>query len=126
MTPLEWLVFLVAAGLGAPARYLLDGWVQERTAGAFPWGTFVVNVTGCFALGLLAGAGLYHGLGTTPQVVLGSGALGAYTTFSTMTFESVTLVEEGAHATALRNAAGSLVVGLVAASAGIAIVAASG
>lgn len=123
MSPLAWGAFLLAAGIGAPTRYLLDGWVQDRTGGAFPWGTFVVNVTGCLALGVLTGLGLDHGLGPTPRAVLGSGGLGAYTTFSTLTFETVRLAEEGAVDLALRNAAASLVVGVAAASAGLALTA---
>jgi CrcB protein len=121
MTGATWVPFLVAAALGAPARYLLDGWVQDRTAGAFPWGTFTVNVTGCVALGVLTGLGLYHDLGTTYRTVLGSGALGAYTTFSTLTYETVRLAEEGALNEAFRNAAASFLIGLAAAGAGLAL-----
>ena len=121
MSFLAWAAFLVAAGIGAPARYLLDGWVQDRTEGAFPWGTFTVNATGCLALGVLAGLGLHHNLGTTVRTVLGTGALGAYTTFSTLTFETVRLAEEGAIDEAVRNAAASLLVGLAAVSAGLAV-----
>jgi fluoride exporter len=124
MTAVAWIAFLFAAAVGAPARYLLDGWVQDRTAGAFPWGTFVVNTTGCLALGLLTGLGLYHGLGPTTRAVVGTGGLGAYTTFSTFTFETVRLAEEGAVEEALLNVGGSLVVGLVAAAAGLALMAA--
>lgn len=124
MSALAWVAFLAAAGLGAPARYLLDGWVQDRTGGAFPWGTFTVNATGCLLLGLLTGLGLYHGLGATTATVLGSGGLGAYTTFSTLTFETVRLAEEGDLGDAARNVVFSLVVGLLAASAGLALMAA--
>jgi CrcB protein len=124
MTGPAWLAFLVAAGLGAPARYLLDGWVQDRTHGAFPWGTFTVNVTGCLALGVLTGLGLYHDLGSTARTVLGTGGLGAYTTFSTLTYETIRLAEEGALDEAARNAVGSLLVGLAAASIGLAATAA--
>ena len=53
MTNLAWVAFLAAAAIGAPARYLLDGFVQDRTDGAFPWGTFVVNVSGCLVLGAI-------------------------------------------------------------------------
>ena len=55
-----WVAFLVAAAVGAPARYLLDGLIQDRTRGEFPWGTCVVNVSGSFVLGLLSGLALYH------------------------------------------------------------------
>lgn len=123
MTNAAWLAFLVAAALGAPARYLIDGLVQDRTDGAFPWGTFVVNVSGCLVVGAITGLGLYHGLGATTRTVVGSGGMGAYTTFSTFTFETVRLAEEGAISEALRNVAASFVVGLAAASAGLALTA---
>jgi CrcB protein len=123
MNPLAWAAFVVAAGIGAPGRYLLDGWVQDRTSGAFPWGTLTVNVTGCLALGILAGLGLYHDLGPTARTVLGTGGLGAYTTFSTLTFETVRLAEEGALDEAVGNAAANLLVGLAAAAAGLALTA---
>jgi fluoride exporter len=112
MTAGAWLAFLVAAAAGAPLRYLVDGLVGDRADGAFPWGTFVVNVSGCLALGLLTGLGLYHGLSGTTRSVLGTGGLGAYTTFSTFAFDTVRLAEEGATTNAVRNAAGSFVVGL--------------
>ncbi len=112
---------VVAGAAGALARYLLDGFVQDRTAGAFPWGTFVINVTGAFALGLLTGAALYHGFPSTPRIVLGTGFCGAYTTFSTFTFESVRLLEEDARTEALLNVAGNLVVAVAAAAAGLAL-----
>jgi CrcB protein len=124
VSALAWAAFLVAAGTGAPARYLLDGWVLDRTSGAFPWGTFTVNVTGCLALGLLAGLGLYHDLGGgTVRTVLGSGGLGAFTTFSAFTFETVRLAEEGALNEAVRNAAASVLLGVAAAGAGLALTA---
>jgi CrcB protein len=123
VSSLAWVAFLVAAAIGAPARYLLDGWVQDQTSGAFPWGTFTVNVTGCLVLGLLSGLGLYHGLDATTRTVLGTGGMGAYTTFSTFTFETVRLAEEGALDEAFRNAIAGFLVGLAAASAGLAIMA---
>lgn len=123
MTPLAWIAFVIAGAVGAPLRYLLDGAIAERSRGVFPWGTFVVNVTGSFALGLLAGLGLYHGLSPTLRVVVGTGFLGAYTTFSTFTFETVRLVEEGARNEAIRNAVGTLAAGAVAAAAGLALAA---
>jgi CrcB protein len=117
------VLFCVAAAVGAPARYVLDGYVQERADGAFPWGTLVVNSTGCLLLGLLTGWGLYHHLDASARTVLGTGGLGAYTTFSTFSFETVRLAEEGATNEAVRNTLANLVVGLVAASAGLALMA---
>jgi fluoride exporter len=123
VTNAAWLAFLAAAAIGAPARYLIDGFVQDHAAGVFPWGTFVVNVTGCLVLGTVTGLGLYHGLDASTRTVLGTGGMGAYTTFSTFAFETVRLAEEGAINEALRNAAASLVVGLAAASVGLALAA---
>lgn len=120
MTAAAWVAFLIAAGLGAPARYLVDGWVQDRTEGDFPWGTLIVNVTGCLVLGFLTGLGLYHGLGATPRTVIGTGGMGAYTTFSTFSWETVALAESGEVVQAARYVAASLLVGLLAAAAGLA------
>jgi CrcB protein len=123
MTGTAWIAFVVAAAIGAPARYLVEGLVQQRTGGRFPWGTLAVNVSGCFLLGVLTGLGLYHGLGATPRLVLGTGGLGAYTTFSTFTFQSVSLLEQRFTGTAAANVAGSFLLGLAAASAGLALTA---
>lgn len=123
MTPLILVGLLAAGAAGAPARYLLDGLVQDHTAGAFPWGTFVVNVTGSLLLGIITGAALYHALPNTPKVWLGTGFCGAYTTFSTFTFETIRLLEEGAISDAFRNAVASLLAGTAAAAAGLALAA---
>lgn len=123
MSPLAWVAFVAAGAIGAPVRYLVDGAIGDRTSGAFPWGTFVVNITGSLLLGFLTGLALYHGFPDTPRVVLGTGFCGAYTTFSTHTFETVRLLEDGAHGPALRNALGTLVAGAVAAAAGLALAA---
>jgi CrcB protein len=124
MSTPAWIAFLVAAAIGAPASYVLDGAVQDRVSGAFPWSTFVVNVSGCLVLGILTGLGLYHGLHATTRTVIGTAGLGAYTTFSTFTYETVRLAEEGAVNEAFRNSAASFVVGLAAASGGLALTAA--
>ena len=124
MTLVAWIAFLATAAVGACARLLVDGWVQERTRGVFPWGTFVVNASGCLVLGGLTGLGLYHGLGATTRTVVGTGGLGAYTTFSTFTFETVRLAETGALRSAFRYVAASMIVGLAAAAAGLALMAA--
>ena len=80
-----------------------------------------VNVTGSLLLGLITGLALHHGLARTTRIVLGPGFCGAYTTFSTFSFETVRLVEEGAVAEAFRNAAGTLVIGAAAAGLGLAL-----
>ncbi|MCW3045049.1 MAG: CrcB protein [Actinobacteria bacterium] len=120
MSPWAWAGFVVAGAVGAPARYLLDDAISSRTQGVFPWGTLAINVSGSFLLGLLTGLALFHGLPATPRLILGTGFCGAYTTFSTFTYETVRLAEEGAVNEALRNALASLVLGAAAAAAGLA------
>ena len=120
------LVPLLLIGIGgfagAISRYLVDGFVTERTAGAFPWGTLVVNATGSFVLGLLFAATTERGI--LPAEIRGPvmiGFIGAYTTFSTYMLESWGLLESGSYGAALANLGGSVVVGLLAVAAGLAI-----
>jgi CrcB protein len=115
---------LVAVGgaAGAVARYVVDGWVLERTSGELPWGTFVVNVSGAFLLGFLFALAIERDL--LPAEVRGPlmiGFLGAYTTFSTLMLESWRLWEDGAVVLALGNLVGSVAVGMVAVVAGLAL-----
>jgi CrcB protein len=97
-------------GAGAIARLLLDGAVAERAGSPFPWGTLAVNLSGSFALGLVAGAAL-HG---DDYRLLGTGLLGAFTTFSTWMFESHRLGEDGRLRLGALNVVASLVAGVVA------------
>ncbi|HEY3941801.1 MAG TPA: fluoride efflux transporter CrcB [Acidimicrobiales bacterium] len=117
------LFAVVAAGglVGAPARYLLDRAISTRVASDVPWGTFVVNVSGTLLLGFLTGLTLGDHLGPIDRALLGTGFCGAYTTFSTFTFETVRLVEDGRFLAAAGNVLLSLAVGLGAAAAGLAI-----
>jgi CrcB protein len=108
----------VAGAVGAPARYLLDGYVQARARGELPLGTLVINVTGSLVLGFLTGLALYHGFPATPKTVLGTGFCGAYTTFSTFTYETVRLAEEREFAGAAKNVVASLFLPALAAAAG--------
>lgn len=78
-------------GIGAIARFLLDGTVAARLGRAFPYGTLVVNISGALLLGVLAGAAA----GDDAHDLLGTGLLGAFTTFSTWMLESHRLGEDG-------------------------------
>jgi len=113
----------LAGAVGAPARYLVDGIVIDRTDGGLPAGTFVVNVTGSFLLGVLTGLALYHAFPSTPTTILGTGFCGAYTTFSTFTYEIVRLAGQGARRRALRMLVASLVIPALAAALGLALAA---
>lgn len=107
-----------AAALGAVGRYLLDQLVQHQHDQNFPWGTFVVNVTGSFLLGLVTGLAAHHGLPAVPTTIAGVGFVGGYTTWSTYLWESLQLAEAGALAVAGINIVGSLAAGFAAAAAG--------
>lgn len=112
------LLVLIGGALGAPVRYVVDLMVQSRHDSVLPWGTFVVNAAGSLVLGATAGgvaaADGPHWLLT----LVGTGFCGALTTFSTFSFETVRLAEEGALAAAVVNVAGSVAVGAAACAAG--------
>ena len=110
----------VAGAAGALARYGLDGFVARRASGAFPWGTFVVNVSGAFVLGFVFTV-MTEQLTTAPWLRAGVtiGFLGAYTTFSTLSLETYRLVEDGALGLAAANVVGSLAAGLAAVYVGV-------
>jgi CrcB protein len=109
------LLVLLAGALGAASRYLVERAVTARVRREWPWGTFVVNVTGCFALGLLTG------VTGTAHTVLGTGLVGAYTTFSAYAVEVVKVDADGSRAAAVGYGLGSVVCGVLAAGLGIAL-----
>jgi len=100
----------VFGGLGAVARFLVDGWVGTRFGRELPLGTFAINVSGAFALGLLDGLALSG----NAMIVAGTAAIGAYTTFSTWMFETHRLAEDGEFAAAALNIGASILAGLAA------------
>jgi fluoride exporter len=109
---LVWVCVALLGGVGALARFAVDGLVASRAGSfEFPWGTFVVNISGAFVLGLLAGAAL-HG---DALLLAGTATLGSYTTFSTWVFETHRLGEDGSLGVGVLNIVASLVVGVAAA-----------
>lgn len=118
MSALEWGGLILGGGLGAGARYLLDGRIMRGRSGAFPLGILVVNVVGSFLLGLLTG--LPH---VSPAwfAILGTGVLGGFTTFSTVAVETVLLAQRRRRDWAWANLLGTFLVCLVAAALGLMI-----
>lgn len=113
------LVIFVGAGLGGLARYGVSGWVQAAGGAGFPWGTLLVNVTGSLLL-----ASVYaflEGTAAAPEwrAFLGIGVLGGYTTFSTFSYETLRLVQDGQWERALLYAAGSVFLSLAGAVLGL-------
>ncbi|QKV94901.1 fluoride efflux transporter CrcB [Streptomyces sp. NA02950] len=115
---MNWLLVIVGGMAGAPLRYLTDRAVQSRHDAMFPWGTFTVNVMGCLVLGLLTGAAAAGAASSQLQLLLGTGLCGALTTYSTFSYETLRLAEDGAWLFAAANVAGSVAAGVGAAFAG--------
>jgi CrcB protein len=100
---------LLAGGLGAMSRFVVDAVVRARTSDAYPVATAVINVTGSFVLGLVTGLVLAHAAPEGVRSVIGTGFLGGYTTFSTASFETVRLMEQGRVRAALGYGLGTLI-----------------
>lgn len=109
MVAVEFLLTLVGAGMGAVLRFVIGGWVSHRTGAAFPWGTLVVNTLGCFGLGLLEGAAPRE---EALILILGSGLLAGFTTFSTLMLETLNLALAREYDRSFFNVLGSVALGL--------------
>jgi CrcB protein len=116
----KFLIISIGAILGANARYWLSGWAAEKFGAAFPYGTLVVNLTGCFALAVFVTLVTDRFL-IDPhwRLLITIGFFGSYTTFSTYTYESVNLILNGQPWLGLLNLFGSSILGALAAIAGI-------
>ncbi|KDA04653.1 chromosome condensation protein CrcB [Microbacterium sp. CH12i] len=115
MTPLIFLLASLAGGIGAALRYLVDIGIMTLTKGRFPWGIVVVNITGSFALGVVAAS--------LPDVafIVGAGLLGGYTTFSTAMLDALALWKDGERPAWVLHLLGTFAVCVLAALGGIAI-----
>ena len=117
-------VFAIAAGgaLGALMRYWVSTGIYNWVGRSFPWGTLVVNVIGSLLMGLLYVWLLERMTQSTEwRAFLLIGLLGAFTTFSTFSIETLNLIEQGQHVRALLNAFGSVVLCVAAAWMGVVI-----
>jgi CrcB protein len=109
----------VAGGLGAVARLLLDAAIKLRIRRRFPIGTMVINVSGSFLLGLVTGLAVSHALEPEWRIIIGTGLLGGYTTFSTASFETVRLALERRWGAAALNGLGMMLGAFLAAGLGL-------
>jgi CrcB protein len=126
MTALGW-PFIVAAAAGAVARFVVDRGVQARVHSTFPWGTLAVNLLGCVALGLLVGLARHESLDDDALFALGTGGVGSFTTFSTVSIQVVRFaLDDDAADVAVRYLSATIVLGAVAAAAGLGTAAAMG
>jgi CrcB protein len=118
---LETILFVaIGGGVGSVTRYLTSVWAAERFGVDFPYGTLLVNVVGCYLIGLfMVLATERFMLSAHWRLLVASGFLGGLTTFSSFGYETLKLVQDGAFALALQNIAANLVTGLVATWLGI-------
>ncbi|MCP2167605.1 fluoride efflux transporter CrcB [Goodfellowiella coeruleoviolacea] len=114
---MDWLLVVVGAMVGAPLRYLTDRLVQSRHDTVFPWGTLVVNLVGSAVLGALAATAA----APEAQLLIGTGFCGALTTYSTFSYETLRLAQDGAWLLGAANVVVSVSAGLGAAGAGAAL-----
>jgi fluoride exporter len=110
----------VGGGIGAVVRFLVDTWIGHRSKGsAVPLGTMVINVTGSFLLGLAVGWWMFRTGDPGWKLVLGTGVLGGYTTFSTASVEAARLTRAGRGWTVLVHAGGMLLLSVAGAALGL-------
>ena len=118
MTPIVFVALALAGGIGAAARFIIDGMLRS-TATSYPLGTLVINITGSFLLGLVTGLSLSAVLTDAALQIVGAGFLGGYTTFSTASVETVRLIQSRRYGIALFSSAGMLVLAVLASAAGL-------
>ena len=120
----KYLVVLAGAGLGGLARYTLGTWIMARSGGRFPLGTFLINISGSFLIGLLMTL-LTERWQPHPnwRLFLVVGVLGGYTTFSTLEYETLQAVRDGERWMGLLYVTGSVLFGYLAVWLGVALTA---
>lgn len=111
----------IAGALGAVTRYLLGRFIAERSGSQIPWGTFIINITGSFLIGLIFAITSQNFISPALQSILATGFLGGYTTFSTMNWEGFQLVRGGSTVQCFLYLGGSFVFGLAAEMLGMTI-----
>lgn len=117
------IVWIGIGGIaGAFARYFLGRWVASKSHSTFPLGTFLINITGSFLLGLLYALHTGETIPSWAWLVFGTGFCGAYTTFSTFGYETVQLLEQKRWGLAAAYVGGSVITGLLLAWAGMSII----
>ncbi|MFW0775712.1 fluoride efflux transporter CrcB [Paenarthrobacter nitroguajacolicus] len=115
------ILLALAGGLGAAARFIVDGLIRQRLRTSLPWGTILINVSGSLALGFLAGLLMRGQAPESLFVIAGTGFLGGYTTFSTASLETIRLIQSGRTGMAVINGLGSMAACVLSAFAGVGI-----
>lgn len=118
MSPLIIFAIALAGGLGAGLRYTSDAFITPKVSGDYPWATSIINISGSCVLGLITGLGTAV-LSSDWILILGTGLLGGFTTFSTASFETVRLIQRKELFKGLLHGFGGLTACVLAAIAGL-------
>ncbi|MDS1030504.1 fluoride efflux transporter CrcB [Bacillota bacterium LX-D] len=122
MKSLVYLYVALGGSIGAVSRYYLSNLIDSRGNSIFPWGTFTVNMLGCLIIGLVQALGVEKALiSPNLRIFISVGLIGALTTFSTFSLETLNILRHGEFKTALLNIGGSLLIGLLAVWLGLVI-----
>lgn len=118
------IIIAIGAGsfIGGVSRYLLTQYIQNKVMSGFPYGTLVVNVAGCFLIGLVFAFSLKGTINHEWRLFLATGILGGFTTYSAFSYETVSLMRSGEIATAFLYVGVSIALGLLATFAGMQVV----
>ena len=120
---MSYLLVFVGGGLGATLRYLINVTCARTLGTGFPWGTFLINITGSTVMGLIAGYLALKGEASQPwRLFLMTGILGGYTTFSAYSLDAALLYERGEIGLAALYVLGSVVLSIAGLFAGLALV----
>ncbi|MDR6658803.1 fluoride efflux transporter CrcB [Tardiphaga sp. 1201_B9_N1_1] len=120
---MNYVLVFVGGGLGATLRHVINMTCARCMGAAFPWGTFIINITGSTVMGLIAGYLAYKGEASQPwRLFLMTGILGGYTTFSAFSLDTAVLYERGELGLALAYVLGSVVLSIAGLFAGLALV----
>lgn len=111
----------IGAVLGANARYLLGGWINQLLSGSFPYATLAINVSGSLVIGVVLGLAADRVVPWWWRPGIAIGFLGSYTTFSTFSYETLNLLQEGSYVAAFANMGVSLALALGAVALGVVI-----
>jgi len=118
---MTYIAISIGAILGANARFLIGGWIADRLGAAFPYGTLVINVTGSLLIGFALALSIDRIVPDWFRPLVAIGFLGSYTTFSTFSYETLSLAQEGAWLAAGINAAVSVGLALAAVYVGMVV-----
>ncbi len=118
---MKYLVVGIGGFIGANARFIVGTWIGQKWGTAFPYGTFIINISGCFILGLFQTLTMQFAWNDYWRLLIAIGFVGAYTTFSTFEYESLQLVVQGTSPRAALNIFVSVVLGFAAAYLGVVV-----